>query len=1235
MSTATRELPPAPYPGLRPFSQQESRLFCGRTLERLRLVRQLESAHFLAVLGSSGSGKSSLVLSGLLPDIRSGRLPGVAPAEVDFAIFRPGRNPYANLAGALFGTWLGAELADPFFIEEYLRRSHVDLARMIDGTATERPRVLLIVVDQFEEIFRFANLLPQEQDTTAETSRRDFRSVAGDLNEAQAFITLLLTTVRECAGRVRVVTTMRSDFFKHCEVFDGLPEAISSHQFVTPRMSREQLEDAVELPLSYYDCVIDEALVNEILNDVPGEFDQLPVLQHALARMWQEAQAREGRQPTDLKREDYRGVGRLAGAMNDHGAELMQPTKPDAAHPMLDPAQVGRFFRCLGDFDSTSGQLIRRPRTLAQITAESGLEAVVVLRIARVFASAEASFLQCTPTLPSHDIAPDGDVIVDLTHECLLRKWDSYKQWMEQERLDGEALQQVTELMQQFGWNGKQTAGGEHLTPGQLHRMTEARITARAPTWATRYQADLPQVSEFLQTEQRHARNRRHAKAALVCLAVLILVGGGLFLILIRERQKATEERQKSTEAMYTAAKESVRRLEAEAKTLEAQKATASAQLQEEKARAEARDAELRAAQETFSRQLSQTQSQAQNQVVGKVGELEAKVNDLTALVEELRRLPVEKPPELQHRLKELGFASGRDPASHMPQSGSPAIALKLEGFGKINGVALLAGTEPETFDLLLGGEALHRLPVGLENGAVVPLGASAPPATRVSSWKETVGVVTVSRWPDSSGWQLVTNAGPRIGLCRAGESEWRTFDTRAQTRQAGVTRARLLPGLRVALGRPDGLVGLLDANAAADKFVVLFNSKHSKSINDVVADASGKWLLSSGDDQMAALWQIGEGLSLEPRGVVTCGSPVRSASFSPDGRWALVPSADRGTRLYFLSSNGAGFGQKEYLLELPHDDPVVVGSFSPDGRWIATATTGGAICLWPAVPVPVTGSTPQPSGAFNNGARVSALAWSPDSRLLAVGDQTGNTIVWRLKFDETVVGEPLVLPKTDGAVDALAWSPQGELLAVGDSKGVLQVHDGSRFRASTDKPAGAETENFRQKIASYLLELEGGPETFFTDVSKTDDALSHWLKILLGEGQNDAATMVSRRHIHARTNVAQSWVESTIQDGGVLPELEAYLRYLVLTRGTNTAIRNAQQTLGLKADGIAGTSTLLSMTKAYLDNPEALMQGLQDAASRALEHLSKPLQDTIKKRDQKARDFARSLVPRPDVPLR
>jgi hypothetical protein len=1146
-------LPPGPYPGLRPYSKDESRLFCGRALERLRLLRMLASSNFLAVLGSSGSGKSSLVLSGLIPDIQSGRMPDSSGKKFQIAIFRPGRNPFGNLADALQKTWLGKGFPDPFFIEDRLRSSHLALSRLIAGESASPEAAgesLIIVVDQFEEIFRFANLTAQglgEQ----EDVRRDFRTLAGDLNEAQAFITLLLTTARESAGRVRIITTMRSDFFKHCEVFDGLPEAIAACQFITPRMSREQMEDAVQQPLAHFGCTIQDELVNVILNEVHDEFDQLPVLQHALARMWHMAKAARPPQPDELTTGDYSAAQRLSGALQAHGEQLIGSGKLDALH-------VARFFRCLGDFDPTSGHAIRRPRTLAQVQAESGLSEETCRAITAVFAAPEASFLALTPA----DEPLGYETIIDLTHECLLRKWTDYVGWMNTERTEGRGLLKVTEQM----------TTGDHLTPGMLHRWLDALpdLEIRPPGWGNRYQCDLKAIWTFLDTEKkslgRQQRNR-WIKIGGFYLAVLVAI-----LAFAWQRKEAAEAK-----AAAAVANEQVAEAKASAEVANrqaAEKTRDAALLKEQQAQAQA---ELSAQMKT----RSDNQSQAQKQILTQVGDLESQKAKLSEVISRLRPLATTAtgtiPDDLAKQLLELGFGPQRGPASVE----QPPQMHSLEEFGPIQSLGVL-GTEGGV-RLLIGGEAFWTTTPSLEHPKKV--------------WNEKATSITLSTAKDSAGWYLVTNSGPSIGVGRGDGTPWQQINTRNETKQAGVTRARLIPGQRIVLGTANGKIGLLDAASGTSKPAVMFDSQHTGIINDIFPDPSGKWLLASGDDYFSTLWQVQDGLSLKFKDSVKSGAPVRSARFSPDGRWALLPSGEREIALYLMPKEELSF-LMDHRFTLSHDQPVVSGGFSSDGRWIATADTKGKICIWHAVPGDF------PVGVFNHSARISAMAWAPNSQWLAAADRDGNAIAWRIEVGETVTGVPEILPKSDKTIDALAWSPQSDFLAIGDLGGSVHVHPlvGKSARVTTNEVPPTT----RQQAAKFILQSMGPEERFSKTQEPTPEKwqqalvgsslqrVSKTLSLLVAEGLPQHAERVAIDNIMSKTD--NDWLGDSSPDA-----LDVFIRCIIWSRGRTEAAQIIQQVLGVKyVDGVFGDETRQALQKTVeIIGRRSLLNRLHTAASK------------------------------------
>lgn len=271
-----------PYPGLRPFKFEESYLFFGREGQSEDLLRRLERSHFLAVVGTSGSGKSSLVRAGLLPLLLSGFMSNTG-ANWRIAVFRPGNNPIHNLAWSLvqpeqFATGFSTVEKNSEndlnvgITETILRRSAVGLLDYADGGEFAAGENLLVVVDQFEELFRFKK-------ESAQAKSED---------EAAAFVKLLLEATHDKKSRVYVVITMRSDFLGNCSEFRNLPEAINDGQYLIPRLSREQLRQVIESPAKVHGVNISPALVTNLLNDIGDDQDQLPILQHALMRTWNE-----------------------------------------------------------------------------------------------------------------------------------------------------------------------------------------------------------------------------------------------------------------------------------------------------------------------------------------------------------------------------------------------------------------------------------------------------------------------------------------------------------------------------------------------------------------------------------------------------------------------------------------------------------------------------------------------------------------------------------------------------------------------------------------------------------------------------------------------------------------------------------------------------------------------------------------------------------------------------------
>jgi hypothetical protein len=331
-----------PYPGLRPFGRDEAMVFFGRDQQVYELLRKLDRSRFLAVVGSSGCGKSSLVRAGLIPALESG-LMSSAGARWSVATMRPGSQPLRNLAAALLADQVlgwGDSADDSALLQAALRRGPLGLVEALAGSLASGQGNLLLVVDQFEEIFRF---------------RRE-----GARDEANAFVALLLETARQKEFPVHVVLTMRSDYLGDCDVFQGLPEALNDSQFLTPRLTRDQRQEAIVMPARVSEGEVEPNLAVRLLNDTSTTQDQLPLMQHVLMRLWKRAGGLKSEDPNEgrgiiLTLRDYLALGGLQGALGGHA---------DDAHDRLDEENqriAELLFRCLSERGPERRDTRRRP----------------------------------------------------------------------------------------------------------------------------------------------------------------------------------------------------------------------------------------------------------------------------------------------------------------------------------------------------------------------------------------------------------------------------------------------------------------------------------------------------------------------------------------------------------------------------------------------------------------------------------------------------------------------------------------------------------------------------------------------------------------------------------------------------------------------------------------------------------------------------------------------------------
>lgn len=586
-----------PYIGLRPFEEEEMVFYHGRDKHITKILEQLQERKFVMVTGASGDGKSSLVFAGVLPALRANLMPAPYPSWA-IAAFRPEKQPLTNLATALasalgysqvatvenrlaygFSALVDLYKSSPAYVdptsEAFQALSDAEkIARLREG------QNLLILVDQFEEFFT------NEENYSA--------GVASPL--AQITVNVLSETIRIAQREglpIWVIFTMRSDFIGQCVAFHGFAELIGESTYFVPRLTREEFQAVIEKPVELNGDRITPRLTQRLLNDLGDGIDQLPVLQHALHRIWHAAD--EGKRPLDLL--DYALVGglaanrlpeqdrplfekylanlpeterqlyqnaRLRNVLNFHAEwlynnadRLYQAHYNEALSIDLLQAIIRGIFVSLTRIDE--GRAVRARLTLGQITDILGIEGVttdVVARVAALFRSEKVSFLQPALRAGESPLLSPNDTLT-VSHESLIRNWERLIRWAEAEaqsvRIFRELKFQVQRWLEAHQSNRLLLSGGAYQYFSEWYYGTRPNAA-----WMRRYLLPEELVPEeepltqalalrdaielyLARSKARIERNRRLLLLALGIITVLFLLS--LIALYYAEVQRSLAEK--------------------------------------------------------------------------------------------------------------------------------------------------------------------------------------------------------------------------------------------------------------------------------------------------------------------------------------------------------------------------------------------------------------------------------------------------------------------------------------------------------------------------------------------------------------------------------------------------------------------------------------------------------------------------------------------------------------------
>lgn len=932
------QLPGEPYRGLESFDTEHSEFYFGREKQVRELCRRIKRWPFVTILGGSGSGKSSLLRCGLNTAVAGEELPELATATR--LTFRPGRNPVSALAEVL-----------ATMVDRVGESTVADLADEFTKTLSEEPRgllatmrsrlpldnLVLICVDQFEEVFT--------QNTDQQTTEQ--------------FVKLLTAVARNHNDRYRIVITLRADFLQESLSLPMLTELIENRTLMLGEMTPDALREVVVRPAQVAGAYLEKGLTERILSDLRDQRGSLPLLQHALAELWSR---RRGRW---LCNEDYTEIGGVAGALQ---------RRADLTFESLSKREQ-RIARMIFLRLTTPGDGVPPTRNRVKLSelAPWDENPTFVRAVVDKLRDKEARLLV------THE---DGSV--EVTHETLIKNWETLGKWLEQSREDIREHKRITRASKEW-----MSLRDESLlwVAGRLHKALS--FSDANPEFINSLEREfLEECKAKLSQSKANSRKSRRTTLALVIGVILLCslaaVSAGFQWLVARN----------------SLAQSTVNRLLMEARKLEG----------DERTRLSLATIALRISLEnTKPSQLFQAQKRKRGLQVGLT---ETSADEVWRY---LRSRPTFWSRTLRKAVADANLHS------------SPTCVA----FSDVNDFFASGGADGLVYlwkiDELWAGPTIlkaHKGPV--RTIAFSPKGAylaSGGNDTDIRLWS-----ITEQNLPNQileGHTDLVTS------LAFSPDGEYLASGSVDKTvRLWNMTNPDSAPlvysrhedyVLCVAISSDSGLI----ASGSSDETIHLRRlgvpsteprilKGHGGYVSSVAFSRDGRTLASGSKDGNVRLWDV-DHQSPTPRLLVGHLQPVRSVAFSPTGHLLATGSDDSTLRLWNL----AGSESQPTVLEEP---TVTSVAFARDGTTIATGSFTRAVKIWDI-------GSRQTQAKVLTGAPSSCIAYSPKLSRLVAASKT-NAAYWTRKDSKpTIVDATRDTSSSSERVIGVALSQNGRYL--------------------------------------------------------------------------------------------------------------------------------------------------------------------------------------------------------------
>ncbi len=1004
-----------PFPGLRSFELEDARLFFGRDKQIRDLRQKLAATRFLAIIGSSGSGKSSLVKAGLIPHIIAEAGSGTENTVWKVAFLTPEATPVQNLARALHRTFSErnrafAAATTPQELEALLLTDPAAIGRWCAGSP------LLLFIDQFEELFRYR----QRQAATDDVAQ---------------FIRLLLHFSGTPALGVYVVLTMRSDYLDQCTDDEALTAAINHGSYLLPKMSRQEMEQVITTPVTMMGARIAPGLTARLLNDIGDRADQLPILQHALMRTWNHWQF-TNKPEEPLAEADYEAVGTMQRAISVHAEEVYRDLPDDKSR--LATEKLFKALLVLGP-DNAGGI---RPLPVAAISAIAGVRSEQLVDILNRFREPDVAFLTPSTAQPA-----DEDLIIDIGHERIMILWERLRTWSREETDSAKFYQQLSHSATLYHEGKIGVWTNPELQIG-LKWLADNRPTQ---AWANRYDPYLERAVNFLnyskskhdfELENRALRQRRELQRTRA-FAIFLGVGSLISLLfLIVSAVLRTQAQQSEDQALAEKKNALFERRRAESRTREAITQKKIAEQQEvitgqqkqltEEQRLLAVDAQRVAVEKRHEAETAQIKAEAAQKYADQQRQ--------NALVATERAVGASKDARRQAEIARLAQQDAE------AQRGK---AVAAQGYAeKQRGKAIARTLAIQAYQMTDNGQddlpallAAQAYSLNLRNGGQPDnpdifnaLAKASRALTVVRGHTDYVHAIAVA---PGTGTPLLAS-GSDDGTVRI----W-AYNTAGQTPQVLHTPGKKPDGIRALLFTDDGqtVVGgsekgtLYCWSIRAPGAEPVAMPAHAAPVRALLPVPGTATLLSVSSAGEVRRWQMGAG-RLDSLQTARTPYPIYCARLTPDGR-RLLCGSNKGQ---VLSFQVADLKQPPDLIaRREFGDRVTALVCSPDGRELVTGTAAGTLYAWD-----LRDGVPAATGQLLSGrhtSSVSDLAFSPNGKLLASCSPDWSVHIWDYSGIATQQ-QPIILTDFNAWVMAVRFSNDSKRVLASGADKTVRIRD-------------------------------------------------------------------------------------------------------------------------------------------------------------------------------------------------